>query len=93
MDVEIWDSLSGNMLLSTSDLNEALSWAFNLWLREGEEALSTLSVGDDEEGWVVAGPALRELLLTRMWRTPAPYVTSSTGVRYVSGGEVRLQAA
>jgi hypothetical protein len=77
MDFEIWDSRSGNMLLSTPDLNEALTWALNFWLREGEEALSTLSVGDERDQWVVSGRALRELLLGRMWQAPAPWVTSA----------------
>jgi len=77
MDFEVWDSRSGNMLLSTHDLSEALTWALNLWLREGEEALSTLSVGDERDRWVVSGPALRELLLERMWQATPPWVTSA----------------
>jgi len=76
MDFEIWDSHSGNMLLSTPDLNEALTWAFDFWLREGQEALSALSVGDARDRWVVSGQALRELLLKRMWQAPAPWATS-----------------
>lgn len=77
MDFEIWDSRSGNMLLSTHDLSEALTWALNFWSREGEEALSTLSVGDARDRWVVSGGALRELLLGRMWQAPSPWVTSA----------------
>lgn len=77
MDFEIWDSRSGNMLLSTPDLNEALTWAFNFWLREGEEALAALSIGDERDRWVVAGGALRELLFNRMWHAPAPWVTAA----------------
>jgi hypothetical protein len=78
MDFEVWDSRSGNMLLSTPDLNEALTWAFNFWLREGEEALGALSVGDERDRWVVSGRALRELLFNRMWRAPAPWVTAAS---------------
>jgi hypothetical protein len=77
MDFEIWDSRSGNMLLSTLDLNEALTWALYFWLREGEEALSTLSIGDEQDRWVVSGRALRELLSEHMWKAPPPCVTSA----------------
>jgi hypothetical protein len=65
------------MLLSTPDLDEALTWAFNFWLREGEEALSALSIGDERDRWVVSGGALRDLLLKRMWQAPAPWATSA----------------
>lgn len=83
MDFEIWDSRSGNMLLSTSDLGEALTWAFNFWLREGEEAVSALSIGDERDQWVVAGAELRDLLLMRMWHAANPW-TTSTGDRVVN---------
>ena len=79
MDFEIWDSRSGNMLLSTPDLDEALTWAFNFWLREGEEAVSALSIGDERDQWVVSGGEFRDLLLTRMWHAAAPWVTSARG--------------
>lgn len=78
MDFEVWDSRSGNMLLSTPDLDEGLMWAFNFWLREGEEALSGLSIGDEQDRWVVAGEALRDLLLNRMWRPARPWTTSAS---------------
>jgi hypothetical protein len=77
MDFEIWDPVSGNMLLSTPDLDEALTWAFNFWLREGEEAVSRLSIGDELDRWVVTGDALRELLLKRMWQASTPWATSA----------------
>ncbi len=82
MNFEIWDSCSGNMLLSTHDLGEALTWALDFWLREGEEALRALSVGDERDRWVVSGRALRELLLERMWQAQPPWV-SSAGDRVV----------
>jgi hypothetical protein len=77
MDFEIWDSCSGNMLLSTHDLGEALTWALSFWSREGDEALSSLSVGDVQDRWVVSGEALRQLLLRRMWQAPPSWVTSA----------------
>ncbi len=83
MDFEIWDSCSGNMLLSTPDLDEALTWAFNFWLREGEEAVSALSIGDERDQWVVSGEQLRDVLLKRMWQASTPWATSA-GDRVVS---------
>jgi len=77
MDFEIWDSCSGNMLLSTPDLDEALTWAFNFWLREGEEAVSALSIGDERDQWVVSGEQLRDVLLKRMWQASTPWATSA----------------
>jgi|HubBroStandDraft_2_1064218.scaffolds.fasta_scaffold122551_3 hypothetical protein len=77
MDFEIWDSGSGNMLLSTPDLDEALTWAFSFWLREGEEAVSALSIGDERDQWVVSGAGLRDLLLKRMWQVSTPWTTSA----------------
>ncbi|MGH3190518.1 MAG: hypothetical protein ACRDOL_25295 [Streptosporangiaceae bacterium] len=77
MDFEIWDSFSGNMLLSTPDLDEALTWAFNFWLREGVEAVSALSIGDERDRWVVSGAGLRDLLLKRMWQASTPWTTSA----------------
>lgn len=83
MDFEIWDSRSGNMLLSTPDLDEALTWAFDFWLREGQEAVSALSIGDEQDRWVVSGAELRDLLLKRMWQASTPWATSA-GDRVVS---------
>jgi hypothetical protein len=77
MDFEIWDSRSGNMLFSTPDLDEALTWAFNFWLREGQEAVSALSIGDEQDQWVASGAELRDLLLKRMWQASTPWVTSA----------------
>jgi len=77
MDFEIWDSRSGNMLLSTPDLDEALTWAFNFWLREGEEAVSALSIGDERDQLVVSGEQLRDVLLKRMWQASTPWATSA----------------
>ncbi len=77
MDFEIWDSRSGNLLLSTPDLDEALTWALNFWLQEGDEAVRGLSIGDEHDRWVVSGDSLRELLLNHMWRPPSPWVTSA----------------
>jgi hypothetical protein len=42
---EVWDSASGNMLLSTADRDEALAEAASVWRAYGEAALGTLSVG------------------------------------------------
>jgi hypothetical protein len=78
MDFEIWDSRSGNRLLSTPDLNEALTWAIRFWLREGEEAVSGLSIGDQRDRWVVSGRALRELLLQHMWHPASQWETSAS---------------
>ena len=77
MDFEIWDSRSGNMLLPTPDLREALTWAFNFWLREGLEAVDALSIGDEDDRWVVSGEQLRKLLLKQMWQAEVPWVTSA----------------
>ena len=47
MEFEIWASDSGNRLFASRDLNETLAWALDYWLREGDEALEALSVGDE----------------------------------------------
>lgn len=70
MEFEIWASDSGNMLLSTSDLGAALAWALDYWLREGDEALDALSVGDALDTWVARGDALRGMLRRRLWQPP-----------------------
>lgn len=51
MEFEIWASDSGNLLLVTPDLNEALAWALDYWLREGNDALDALSIGDEQDQW------------------------------------------
>jgi hypothetical protein len=77
MDFEVWDSRSGNMLLSTPDLPEALTWAFNFWLREGLEAVDALTVGDEDDRWNLSGVELRNLLQRLMWPSESPWVTSA----------------
>lgn len=67
MEFEIWASDSGNCIFTTLDLNEALAWALDYWIREGDDALATLSIGDEQDQWVVSGTRLRELLRNRMW--------------------------
>lgn len=57
--------------------------ASNFWLREGQEAVNVLSIGDEQDQWVVSGSALRDLLLKRMWQASTPWVTSA-GDRVVS---------
>ena len=78
MDFEIWASDSGNMLLSTPDLDEALAWALSYWRRYGNEAFSALSIGDEQNQWAVSGRDLRNLLWTRLWRVRALWVTSAS---------------
>lgn len=78
MDFEIWASDSGNMLFATPDRNEALTWAFNYWLQEGDEALRALSIGDERDQWVVSGEPLRDLVLGRMWHVQKLWVTSAS---------------
>lgn len=77
MEYEIWASDSGNRLFATSDLNEALAWALDYWLREGDAALDALSIGDELDRWVVRGPSLHDLLRRRLWQAPAPWVASA----------------
>ena len=60
MAVEIWASDSGNMLAGFRRLDDALAWARTYWLREGDEALTALSVGGT--GWALSGDHLREAL-------------------------------
>ena len=80
MEYEIWASDSGNRLFATSDLNEALAWALDYWLREGDAGLDTLSVGDELDKWVVRGESLRPLLRDRLWMAPTPWVASANDV-------------
>ena len=77
MDYEIWASDSGNMLLSTPDCATALTWALEYWLREGDEALDALSVGDEHDQWVVRGELLRQELREWLWLPPQPLRTTS----------------
>ena len=77
MEYEIWASDSGNRLFTTADLNEALAWALDYWLREGDAALDALSIGDELDLWVVRGQSLRDLLRSRLWDAPAPWVASA----------------
>ena len=59
---EIWATDSGNRLLVTPDLDEALAWALDYWLSEGDGALEALSIGDEDAQWVLTGKPLRERL-------------------------------
>jgi len=77
MEFEIWASDSGNRIFASPDLNEALAWALDYWIREGDDALAALSVGDEQDRWVVSGAELRELLRNRMWRASSGLVTTS----------------
>jgi hypothetical protein len=80
MGFEIWASDSGNQLFSTTNWNVALAWALDYWLREGDAALGALSVGDEQDRWVVSGNGLRDLLRQQMWQAPAPWVTSANSL-------------
>ena len=77
MEFEIWASDSGNRIFASRDLNATLAWALDYWLREGDEALDALSIGDELDRWVVAGPPLRRLLSDRLWRAPVQLETSA----------------
>lgn len=77
MEFEIWASDSGNRLFVTPDLAAALSWALVYWNHEGDTALDALSIGDDQDQWVVSGDALRRLLWEQLWQAPARLVTSA----------------
>lgn len=77
MEFEIWASDSGNLIFATSDLNEALAWALDYWIREGDDALATLSIADEQDQWVVSGTQLRALLRDRMWHASFDGVTTS----------------
>lgn len=80
MEFEIWASDSGNRIFASPDLNEALTWALEYWIREGDDALAVLSIGDEQDSWVVSGVELRELLRERMWRSSPGLVTRSANV-------------
>jgi hypothetical protein len=77
VEFEIWASDSGNRLFTTPDLTAALSWALAYWTREGDAALDALSIGDEQDRWVVSGDELRRLLRNQMWQAPAPLETSA----------------
>jgi hypothetical protein len=78
VEFEIWASDSGNQLYTSAILDEALAWAFDYWLREGETALSALSVGPADDQWVLSGHQLREVLRHRLWDVPATVETSAS---------------
>jgi len=77
VEFEIWASDSGNRLLVTPDLQEALAWALDYWLQEGDTALDALSIGDDQDRWVVTGEELRELLRKQLWQPQQPLTGAS----------------
>lgn len=78
MEFEIWASDSGNRIFASPDVSEVLAWALDYWLREGDEALAALSVGDEDDRWVVSGSQLRALLHDQMWHATSPWVTSTS---------------
>jgi hypothetical protein len=78
MEFEIWASDSGNQLHVAPDLDEALAWAFDYWLRNGDDALDALSISDDQDQWVLAGQPLRERLHSRLWNVKASWATSAS---------------
>lgn len=80
MEFEIWASDSGNRIFASPDLNEALAWALDYWIREGDNALSALSVGDELDQWAVSGSQLRELLRDWMWQASSGWMTTAANV-------------
>jgi hypothetical protein len=79
VEFEIWASDSGNRLYATVVLDDALAWAFDYWLHEGDAALNALSVGDASDQWVLSGRQLREVLRRRrVWDVPATLETSAS---------------
>lgn len=80
VDFEIWDTESGNLLFSTPDLRAALTWALEYWTRQGDEALSALAVGAENNQWVVAGQRLRAMLSDLLWPPQPQWTTSATSV-------------
>jgi hypothetical protein len=78
VEFEIWASDSGNQLYTSAILDEALAWAFDYWLREGDAALGALSIGDSDDRWVLSGGQLREVLRRRIWDVPATLETSAS---------------
>jgi hypothetical protein len=77
MEFEIWASDSGNRLFATADLEEALRWALIYLLREGDDAFEALSVGDDQDQWVIRGQELRDLIGQHLWQPTALWATSA----------------
>jgi hypothetical protein len=77
VEFEIWASDSGNRLFATADLAAALSWALAYWTREGDAALDALSIGDEQDQWVVSGDVLHDLLRHQMWQAPDRLKTSA----------------
>ena len=88
MDFEIWASDSGNRIFASPDLSETLAWALDYWLREGDDALARLSVGDEQDRWVVSGAQLRELLRNRMWHASSGWALTSANVVLVDRSRV-----
>jgi hypothetical protein len=93
MEFEIWASDSGNRLFGTADLEEALMWALNYLLREGDEAFEALSVSDDQDQWVVRGQELRALIGQRLWKPTALWATSAEDWTQVSDLQLTRGAA
>jgi hypothetical protein len=81
MEFEIWASDSGNRIFASPDLNDALTWALDYWIREGDDALVALSIGDEQDRWVISGTEFREFLRDRMWHgSPSGVITSANNV-------------
>ena len=66
---EVWDSASGNMLLSTPDRGEALGLAAEVWRLDGDGAVGGLSVGEGD-GRVFRGRELRDMLVAEGFAEP-----------------------
>jgi hypothetical protein len=60
-DYEVWDTRSGNMLMSDPDPDEVWVWLRDFRARHGDEALDGLSVGIDVVQ-VASGGELRDIL-------------------------------
>ena len=59
--VEVWDPVSGNMLLS-APLEEVLAWLRSYRAENGAEAAMALSIGPEDDSWLATGPDLLERL-------------------------------
>ena len=80
MEYEIWASDSGNRLYATAIFDDALAWAFEYWLHEGDSRLNALSLGPASDEWVMSGRQLRDVLRRRLWDVPATRETSASSV-------------
>jgi hypothetical protein len=78
MDYEIWDSTSGNRLATFRSSPEALLWVLDLWTHQGDPALEGISLGDQEDRWVVSGDRLKQAVRELLWAEPAVMSTSSS---------------